>query len=61
MSAVISLTGQVHDSIKRLIKERIHHKLILFEGEAKHSKVKSIMKLLAKEHFYGDDSKANCR
>ena len=33
---VFSRTGQIHESIKRLIKEHICHKLICFEGEAKH-------------------------
>ena len=38
--AVFSHTGQIHESIERLIKEQIRQKLILFEGKAKQSKMK---------------------
>ena len=44
VSTVFSHTGQIHQSIMRLMKEQIRHKLIFFEGEAKQSKMKSIMK-----------------
>ena len=36
--------GQIHESIIRLIKEQIRHRLILFEGETMQSIVKSITK-----------------
>ena len=42
--AVFSHTGKIHESIKRLITEQIHHKLILSEGNAKQSRVKSTMR-----------------
>ena len=42
--AVFSHTGQIHESIKRLITEQIRHKLILSEGQAKQSRVKSTMR-----------------
>ena len=42
--AVFSHTGQTHDDFKILIKEQIKQKLIDFEGEAKASKVRSVMK-----------------
>ena len=42
--AVFSHTGQIHESIKRLIVEQIRRKLMLLEGETKQSRVKSTMK-----------------
>lgn len=42
--AIFSNTGQTHDAFKHLIKGQIHHKLTRFEGEAKQSKVGSLMK-----------------
>ena len=42
--AVFSHTGQIHESIKRLITEQIRHKLILLKGDAKQSRVKSTMR-----------------
>ena len=42
--AVFSHTGQIHDEFKILVKEQIKQKLIDFEGEAKASKVRSVMK-----------------
>ena len=44
ISAVFSHTGQIHGEFKILAKEQIRHKLISFEGEAKSSKVRSVMK-----------------
>ena len=45
LSAITTIcySGQIHESIKRLITEQIRHKLILSEGEAKQSRVKSTM------------------
>ena len=39
MPAAFSHTGQIHDSIKRMIAEQIRYKLPLSEGEAKQSRV----------------------
>ena len=41
--AVFSHTGQIHGEFKALVKEQIRHKLIAFEGEAKCSKIRSVM------------------
>ena len=41
---VFSHTGQTHGEFKILIKDQIKQKLIDFEGEAKSSKVRSVMK-----------------
>ena len=41
---VFSHTGQIHESIKRLIAEQIRHKLTLSEGEAKQPRVRSTMR-----------------
>ena len=41
------LTGD-SEYIKRLIKELIHHRFIFSEGEARHSKMKLIMKWCSK-------------
>ena len=43
--AVFSHTGQTHDELKTLFKEQIKQKLIDFEGEAKASKDRSVMRL----------------
>ena len=53
--AIFSHTGQIHDAFKGLLMEQIRHKLIAFEGQAKPSKVKSIMKyeVVVKVHLYG--------
>lgn len=48
MPAVFSHTGQIHESIKRVITEQIRYKLILLEGEAKQSKIKSAIKWWSK-------------
>ena len=42
--AVFSQTGQIYGSFKSLIKEQIRRHLIDFEGQAKPSKIKSVMK-----------------
>ena len=42
--AVFSHTGQIHGEFKILVKEQIRHMLTSFEGEAKSSKVRSVMK-----------------
>ena len=46
--AIFSHTGQTHDAFKGLLMEQIRHKLIAFEGQAKPSKVKSVMKRWSK-------------
>ena len=46
--AVFSQTGQVYGSLKSLIKEQIRRRLIDFEGHAKTSKIKSVMKWWSK-------------
>ena len=46
--AVFSHTGQIHGEFKILVKEQIKQKLIDFEGEAKASKVRSVMKWWSK-------------
>ena len=45
---VFSHTNQIHVEFKILVKEQSRHKLISFEGEAKSSKVRSIMKSWSK-------------
>ena len=42
--AVFSHTGQIHESIRRLITEQTRPKLILSECETKQSRVKSILR-----------------
>ena len=42
--AVFSHTGQIHESIKRLITEQICHKLMFSEGEVTQSRLKSTMR-----------------
>ena len=46
--AVFSHTGQIHGEFKTLVKEQIKQKLIAFEGDAKSSKIRSVMRLLSK-------------
>ena len=42
--AVFSQTGHIYGPFKSLIKEQIRRHLIDFEGQAKPSKIKSVMK-----------------
>ena len=42
--AVFSHAGQIHVEFKDLVREQIWHKLIDFEGEAKSSKIRAVMK-----------------
>ena len=42
--AVFSHAGQIHAEFKALVREQIRHKLIAFEGEAKCSKIRAVMK-----------------
>ena len=42
--AVFSHTGQIHGEFKLFVKEQIKQKMIFFEGEAKESKVRSVLK-----------------
>ena len=42
--AIFSHTGQIHGEFQRLIKEQIRQKLTCFEGEAKKSKTRLMMK-----------------
>ena len=44
--AVVSHTNQIHD--KRLTREQIRQRLICFEGQAKRSNIRSIMKWWSK-------------
>ena len=46
--AVFSQTGQIYGSFKSLIKEQIRRRLIDFEGQAKPTKIKSVMKWWSK-------------
>ena len=46
--AVFSQTGQIYGPFKSLIKEQIRRYLIDFEGQAKPSKIKSVMKWWSK-------------
>tara|TARA_A100001015_G_C15036696_1_gene736753 strand:+ start:2237 stop:2740 length:504 start_codon:yes stop_codon:yes gene_type:complete len=46
--AVFSHTGQIHGEFKILVKEQIKQKLIAFEGDAKSSKIRSVMKWWSK-------------
>lgn len=48
MPVVFPHTGQIHNSIKRLIRYQIRHKLILFEGEARQSMIRSAVKWWSK-------------
>ena len=45
---IFSHTGQIHDAFKGLLMEQIRHKLIAFEGQAKPSKIKSVVKWWSK-------------
>ena len=42
--AVFSHTGQIHGEFKSFVKEQIKQKLVAFEGDAKASKIRSVMK-----------------
>ena len=42
--AVFSHTGQIYSAFKSLLREQTRQKLIAFEGQAKPSKIKSVMK-----------------
>ena len=42
--AVFSHTGQTHDEFKAFVREQVRHKLIDFEGEAKNSRIRSVMR-----------------
>ncbi len=46
--AIFSHTGQIHGEFKALVKKKIRHKLICFEGEQKSLKVRSAMKWWSK-------------
>ena len=46
--AVFSQTGQIYGPFKSLIKEQIRRHLIDFKGQAKPSKIKSVMKWWSK-------------
>ena len=46
--AIFSHTGQIHDPFKSFFMEQIRQKLITFEGQAKPSRVKSVMKWWSK-------------
>ena len=46
--AVCSQTGQIHGPFKSFFMEQIRQKLITFEGQAKPSRVKSVMKWWSK-------------
>ena len=46
--AVFSHTGQIHKAFKDLIREQIRQKIIVFEGQAKPSKINSVFKWWSK-------------
>ena len=46
--AVFSHTGQINGEFKTLVKEQIKQKLIAFEGDAKSSKIRLVMKWWSK-------------
>ena len=46
--AVFSHTGQIHGEFKAFVKEQIKQKLVAFEGDAKASKIRSVMKWWSK-------------
>jgi len=46
--AVFSHTGQIHGEFKSFVKEQIKQKLVAFEGDAKASKARSVMKWWSK-------------
>ena len=45
---VFSHTGQIHGEFKSFVKEQIKQKLVAFEGDAKASKTRSVMKWWSK-------------
>ena len=45
---IFSHTGQIHAAFKGLLVVQIRHKLIAFEGQAKPSKINSVMKWWSK-------------
>ena len=46
--AVFSHTGQIHSEFRAFVKEQIKQKLVAFEGDAKASKTRSVMKWWSK-------------
>ena len=46
--AVFSHTGQVHSEFKAFVREQVRHKLINFEGEAKSSRIRAVMRWWSK-------------
>ena len=46
--AVFSHTGQIHGDFRAFVKEQIKQKLVAFEGDAKASKTRSVMKWWSK-------------
>ena len=46
--AVFSHTGQIHDEFKAFVREQVRHKLIDFEGEAKNSRIRAVMRWWSK-------------
>ena len=42
--AVFSHTGQIHGEFKAFVREQVRHKLIDFEGEAKNSMIRPVMR-----------------
>ena len=46
--AVFSPTGQTHGELRVFVKEQIKQKLVAFEGDAKASKTRSVMKWWSK-------------
>ena len=48
LPAVFSHTGQIHGEFRAFVKEQITQKLVAFEGEAKASKIRSVMKWWSK-------------
>ena len=46
--AVFSHTGQIHGEFRAFVKEQIKQKLVAFEGDAKASKTRSVMKWWSK-------------
>ena len=47
-SFLFSHTGQIHGEFKAFVKEQIKQKLVAFEGDAKASKTRSVMKWWSK-------------
>ena len=46
--AAFSHTGQIHGEFRAFVKEQIKQKLVAFEGDAKASKTRSVMKWWSK-------------